>query len=232
MYVYALLRTDALPIALPPGWQAPLAIVQAGPLAAIVEPGLTAQALPTADAPLIQAVLHHDRVLCAVFAQTTVLPLRFGRCFVSAASLQQYLRDQAKPHLQQLAALEGLAEYTLKLTPMPLAVAEPEQPSTTGGRAYFLAKKQRYQTLHHHQTQQHQEWQALLAAIAQTLPHVLPESEAQTSHTIHILASRDPANWQEHWQAWQNQCPHWQLSRQGPFPPYHFPSVHPVPPSC
>lgn len=225
MYVYALLRTDALPIELPPGLQAPLAIVSAGPLAAIVEPGLTAQLLPTTEAPLIQAVLHHDRVLCTVFAQTTVLPLRFGRCFVSEASLQQYLQNQAEPHLQQLTALAGLAEYTIKLIPLLPAATEPELPSTTGGRAYFLAKKQRYQTLQEQQTQQQQERQALLSAIAQSFPYVLPEAEAEIGNTVHLLASRNLEDWQEHWQAWQNQSPHWQLTCQGPLPPYHFLSV-------
>ncbi len=222
MYVYALLRADALPIALPPGLQAPLAIVKAGPLAAIVEPGLTAQLLPTAEAPLIQAVLHHDRVLCEIFQQTTILPLRFGRCFVSDASLQQYLQGQAELHLQQLAALAGLAEYTIKLAPLPPAAPESELPSSTGGRAYFLAKKQRYQTLQQQQTQQQEERQALLAAIAQSFPAVLPESATETGNTIYLLASRNRVDWQDPWQAWQHQCPHWQLTCQGPFPPYHF----------
>jgi len=222
MYVYALLHTDALPIALPPGWQAPLVVVRAGSLAAIGEPGLLASALPTAEGPLIQVVLHHDRVLCDLFQQTTILPLRFGRCFVSEARLQQYLQDQAEPHLQQLAALAGLAEYTLKLIPLTPPEAEREVLSAAGGREYFLAKKQRYQTRQDQQAQQQAERQALLTAIGQTFPWVLPDAEVAAANTIHILASRNPQDWQETWQAWQDQCSHWQLTREGPLPPYHF----------
>ncbi len=229
MYVYALLRADAEPIVLPPGWQAPLVLIKVGALAAIAEPGLTADGLPTAEAPLIQAVLHHDRVVCEIFEQTTVLPLRFGRCFVSEASLRQYLQTQAALHLQQLDALTGLAEYTIKLKPITPPVNEPELPSTIGGRQYFLAKKQRYQTLQQQQAQQQSERQALLSAIAQTFPYVLPDTEAEAANTIHILASRPPSDWQAIWQTWQDQCPHWQLSYEGPLPPYHF--LTPAPPS-
>ncbi|WP_448562583.1 GvpL/GvpF family gas vesicle protein [Trichothermofontia sp.] len=222
MYVYALLWAAAQPLTLPPGLQAPLVVVEAGALAAIAEPGLTADRLPTEEAALIQAVLHHDRVVCELFQQTPLLPLRFGRCFVSEASLKQYLQTQAPVHLQQLDALAGLAEYTLKLVPLPLLTNEPELPSSSRGRQYFLAKKQRYQTLQQQQTQQQMERQALLRAIAQTFPRVLPDSEAETANTLHFLASRDPADWQALWQDWQALCLHWQLTYQGPLPPYHF----------
>ncbi|MEB3882069.1 GvpL/GvpF family gas vesicle protein, partial [Lyngbya sp. CCY1209] len=140
MYVYAFLKTPRVPLNLPQGIENPVDLVTTDDLCALVEPNLGAENLPqTDDEELMRAVLAHDRVLCEVFEQTTLLPLRFGTCFHSEARLLEHMASERDRYSRQLDQLQGRAEYLLRGVPRDYVRPEPPtEPEPSQGRAYFL----------------------------------------------------------------------------------------------
>ncbi|NJO10312.1 MAG: gas vesicle protein [Leptolyngbyaceae cyanobacterium SL_1_1] len=155
LYAYALCRSLQQPVQLPAGIAGALAVIDNGTLSALVEPDTFYEAIAADDTQLMAAVVIHDRVLCQVFESIALLPLRFGTRFASQAALLAHLETYGDRYLQQLQALEGKAEYLLKL--MPAAIDLPEITPGLKGRDYFLAKKQRLQTQTNAQQQQQEE---------------------------------------------------------------------------
>ncbi|HEY9747959.1 MAG TPA: GvpL/GvpF family gas vesicle protein [Allocoleopsis sp.] len=222
MYTYAFLNTPTHPLELPQGIDGALELVSCDRLCALVEPKLSFEALQENDAQLVEAVLIHDRVIRELFQQTPLLPLRFGTRFVSAEGLLTHLQTHGQDYLTKLTTFCGKAEYTLKLTPLVLAV-ESALPNETQGREYFLAKKRRFQSQFEQQQQQTNEWQALVQAIALTYPNpVLGEAQDGSQRVYLLVSQQDEPQLYDYLEAWQAQCPHWELTLSEALPPYHF----------
>ncbi|HLO51621.1 MAG TPA: GvpL/GvpF family gas vesicle protein [Kamptonema sp.] len=221
LHTYALLKTPANPLELPSGIEREVQIFSSDRLSAIVEPEISVESLEQDSDRLMQAVLTHDRVICQVFEQTSVLPLRFGTCFASTASLENHLKAHSQQYLEKLEKLKGKGEYSLKFT--PLLPPEPATPSETGGRQYFLAKKQRYQQIQDFQNAQATEWEKACLLASQTYPSTIVEPTPEREGRIYVLASRqnDPLLL-EKYQTLQQTCPHWEVKLGEALPPYHF----------
>jgi hypothetical protein len=223
MYTYAFLSSFSPPLDLPPGIADAPILFREAEIAALVEPELDLNSIQQNDERLIQAVLCHDRIIRAAFEQTTVLPLRFGTCFVSPQGLREHLQTHQEDYQHKLLAFKGKAEYGLKLTASESTAGSETAISTeVKGKAYFLAKKQRYQILAEQQQQQQAELQQVIAAIALTYPdYVSVPSEGV--ERIYLLSDRQQeSNLYQHLQAWQTQLTHWQLQIGEALPPYHF----------
>jgi hypothetical protein len=221
MYTYAFLHTPAAPLILSTGISGTLQTVKADRLVAVVEPELTVDTLQTSDEQLMQAVLKHDRIICDLFAQTTVLPLRFGTYFVSEEALLAHLTDRQAQYLDQLAQLDGKAEYLLKLIPKQ----EPDTPIAPGlkGKDYFLAKKQRIQEQAAWQQQQQIERSNLMQYLTEAgVLHQVAESR-EGMDRLYLLGDRGgEEKLQTLLAKWQEQCFRWELDLSGALPLYHF----------
>lgn len=220
MYTYAFCRTPLAPLALPHGLTEPVQMVTAAQLSAIVEP-VSLQHLQQDDTLLVQAALAHDRVIRTLCLQTTTLPLRFGTCFSSLQDLLAHLETHQQAYLSQLAQLEGKAEYTLKLTPVeqPEASIAPE----IKGKAYFLAKKQQYQTQLLYQQQQQVAIEQIEQAIVRAYPQYHCSEIDSGVKTMYLLVRCDrELQLCDRIQALQQQYPQWQLALGAALPPYHF----------
>jgi hypothetical protein len=224
MYTYALLKTPEIPLKLPIGMVGELHLLGTDELSALVEPALLVQELQGDDDRLMQAVLHHDRVLQIVFRQTPILPLRFGTQFISAAALVAHLTAECDSYLAILTRLAGKAEYTLKCHPqeLPGDPIEGIASATPSGRDYFLAKKKRYQAQQAVQEIQRAELAELYQTIAQQYPIHQDEASGDGTHRWHILAPYDDSNFFTQAATWHDRCPHWQLFLSEALPPYHF----------
>lgn len=222
MYTYAFFRTSDTPIQLHDGIISEVQIIRTPELSALVEPEFDVEAIQHDDNQLVQAVLTHDRVICDLFWQTTILPLRFGTQFISEEKLLHHLIANQDQYLAKLDQLEGKAEYRLQLAPI-----EPSEPEDRDrdlkGRAYFLAKKQRYQDQQDQQTQQQQELETVLSAIAQDYPDYIRREPSQGIEKLYLLVDRqlEMALYQQLYD-WQAQCPSWELDLGEALPPYHF----------
>ncbi len=220
-YIYAFFKnSDGLPT-LPTGIVGALDIIGVEAIAAVVEYDVPLEAIQQDDQQLVQAVITHDQVICQLFAQVTVLPLRFGASFVNCDRLRDHLAANQQTYSYQLAQLEGKAEYTLKFIPRPLPAEA--TPNETQGKAYFLAKKQRYQAQVDYQQQQQQELQQLAVSIAQTYAKHLQADTQGTTHRLFLLLPQpEAAALYEQCKTWQAQCPTWELTVSEALPPYHF----------
>lgn len=221
MYTYAFLHTPVVPLVLSTGISGILQTVEADRLLAVVEPDLTVETLQDTDERLMQAILKHDRIICDLFAQTTVLPLRFGTYFVSEEALLTHLTDRQTQYLNQLARLDGKAEYLLKLIPR----REPELPLDPNlkGKDYFLAKKQRIQAQSDWQQQQQSERSNLLHYLTQAgVPYQEAENREGTER-LYLLGDRDgEEKLRILLDQWQAQYSRWELNLSGALPLYHF----------
>lgn len=220
MYTYAFLHTPIAPLVLSTGISGTLQTVKADRLAAVVEPALTVDSLQTSDERLMQAVLKHDRIICDLFAQTTVLPLRFGTYFVSKEALQAHLTDRQAQYLELLSQLDGKAEYLLKL--IPKQEVETTAASDLKGTDYFLAKKQRVQEQAECQQQQN-ERSNLMQHLADAGISYQPVESREGVERLYVLGDRAGEEQLKKLLAqWQEQCPRWELDLSGALPLYHF----------
>jgi hypothetical protein len=221
MYTYAFLKTPTTPLNLPQGIRDSVELISQSELAVIVEPGLSVEILQENDDLLVQAIVSHDRVMRQLFLQTTLLPLRFGTQFASQQALLEHLQAQHHHYLQQLAQLDGKAEYTLKL--LPLELAELPIPPGIKGREYFLAKKNQYQQQLEHQNQQRSQLNAVVEGINAIYPIVLGQSNSTAAESLYLLAPRrNEAALRQQVQTLQEVCFLWKLILEEALPPYHF----------
>ncbi len=220
MYTYAF----ALPALfdLPEGMAEPVKAIGNERLVAIVEPGLSFETVEANDQLLIRAALAHDRVICDLFRQVTVLPLRFGTRFLSEEKLRMHLEENADQYIARLEKLIGKAEYTLKFIPHPLIDSPEPEESNQKGKQYFLAKKQQYQARAEQQEVQRAQWQAIIEKASAIYPVISGQAQEGTEK-IHLLAEREgDFALQPLVQEWQAGCSEGTLKLEGALPPYHF----------
>ena len=226
LYAYAILAQPETPLVLPQGMQQPVQVIEAASLAVVVEPDVRLELGESSDPPImqrqVQQVLTHDRVLQELFAQTTILPLRFGICFATIADVEHHLTAQATYYAQQLARLHHQAEYTLKLQRRPEEPIAPESASLKG-RDYFLARKQQYQQQSVQQAQQNQELTQIQAELATFASDVRLGNSTSDQAIWHLLVPLEQAEGlYHHVLDWQGRLTHWNLEAIGPLPPHHF----------
>lgn len=225
MYVYCFCAASEVALVLPQGVNRQTEWIGVSGLGAIAESDLDLEALQADNDQLMAAVLTHDRVICEVFAQTTVLPLRFGTQFVSRERVQSHLQENCDRYQHHLAALAHQAEYGVTLIPKPITA--PALATNLAGREYFLAKKQRLQALGDEQAQQQAELTAVIAAIQAHLDqseinpihHASSDQGERLYFLSPVAAHADLVQISAEWQAL---CPHWELTLGPPLPPYHF----------
>lgn len=220
LYLYGLCLCPDQPLDFPPGIEGEVSLVVVDALAALVEANLDLEAIQADNGQLLRAVLSHDRVLCHMFQQTTLLPLRFGTQLTSLDDLTTHLTQQQDAYRAKLAALAHQAEYQIKLVPGEL---EPlPLPEGLTGRDYFLAKKQRLQDFSLAQQQQQDERQRLIQTIMADYADAVVD-EVALSTKVYVLL---PQNQQEALAAtlaqWQALAPSWELQMSDALPPYHF----------
>ncbi|MGF2040401.1 MAG: GvpL/GvpF family gas vesicle protein [Nostoc sp. CmiVER01] len=221
IYAYALLAATTSPLVLPFGMERNIELVYSSGLGAIVEPEISMEGIQATDERLLQAVLNHDRVIRELFQQIPLLPLRFGRGFTSVEKLLNHLEQHQEQYLEALTQLADKVEYTVKI--IPCSLIDDSDNIDAKGKAYLLAKKQRYQTQQAFQAQQCEQLELLNQLILKTYTNVICETRQSDVRQIHFLAQRNDSTVStQQFSLWQVQCSHWQLALSEPLPPYHF----------
>ncbi len=220
LYSYAFLETPSLPLILPQGAASQVVLIKSTNLSAIVEPGISLESFQHNEQKIIEMALCHDRVICELYQQITVLPVQFGICFNSQKNLLIHLESNTEKYRQQLQKIHGKTEFTLKLIPV---ILEEVAPVKARGKDYFLAKKQQYQNQKEFSIAQAAEKQYLIDLITTTnnYPVVIREKDQEVS--IHMLVNIEEKNlFLEQTLNWQKACPRWNLLLGDSLPPYHF----------
>ncbi|MFO7031901.1 gas vesicle protein GvpFL [Limnospira fusiformis CCALA 023] len=226
MYVYAFIKSQSISWKSVQGIYEPVVLLEAGALAAVVEPNLQAENLSADnEEELMRAVLTHDRIVCQIFEETTVLPVRFGTCFDSEARLCEHLTTEGDRYFRQLEKLTGRAEYLLEAIPQPFNQEKPFSDTTappTKGRDYFLQKKRLHQQRLNFEQQQEQQWQDFINAIASKYP-IVQGKATEDAERIYLLIPRSQEVALVEWVAQQQQnIDLWEFSLGNAVPAYHF----------
>jgi len=196
VYTYAFLQRP-LPPDVPGGWQGPVEFIEVGDLAAAVDSALPWDGLRECDDDLLRAALVHDRVICELFRQQPVLPLQFGTVFVSLDGLRRHLLGNAERYASRIQTLDGMGEYTLKLTPRPF---HPELADDQPDR----------------------ERERLIAELKSRGRLVAGESRRGVERLHLLVAVRSEAELRKQIDQYQVELICWDLDLDGPLPPYHF----------
>ncbi|MBR8838623.1 MAG: GvpL/GvpF family gas vesicle protein [Stigonema ocellatum SAG 48.90 = DSM 106950] len=223
IYTYAFLKHPEIPLYLPKGAASQVLLIDGTELSAIVELGISLESFQTNDEQLINMALAHDRVICEIFHQITVLPLRFGTYFHSQTSLLNHIESHTREYQEKLEQINGKNEYTLKLIPRKLEEAVQPSDAVRKGKDYFLAKKQHYENQTIFSVAQANEKYSLIDLITQIYEFSAMVQHQDEEVRIYLLVSlQDKPFLLEQFLNWQKACPRWNLSLQGGFPPYHF----------
>lgn len=232
IYTYAILLAPA-PSDLPLGITGKqIQYLQCDRLIAVIESDIDVEALNhLPEQALMQAIVQHDRLICELFAERSLLPLRFGTAFVSIDALETYLQEEQEKLLASLSRLDGYAEFLIT----GVAIApKAEVEANLKGKNYLLAKRSQYL--------QQEQWRLQLQTevldYRQTLINSLnseidiktykPEFqqvETQGSEDVRVygLLPRSQVEMLEQvTRSWQEQNSHWQIIWSPALPPYHF----------
>lgn len=211
LHIYALIKTPEITLDLPEGINEKVRLINWEKITAIAEPNINIETIKEDEEKLMQTVLNHDRVICHIFAQITVLPLRFGIGFVSEENLREHLKSNYATYLQKLTELTNKAEYILKFTPKEKP--EINISSELKGRAYFLAKKQQYQDQQEWEKEQDLQWQNLVKTITDKYPAIVIEGEEKK---IYLLGDKNQET------LILEEGEQWEINLTEGLPPYHF----------
>ncbi len=221
IYTYAFLNTPDYPLDLPDGNFGKVRLINNKGISAVVEPGISLETVENNDEEVIKMVLAHDRVICELFHQITVLPLRFGTYFTSEENLINHINLNAQEYQQKLDSIHGKNEYLLKLSPRNLP--EPVKATAGGGRDYFLAKKQHYEKQKIFNIVQADEKHSLIHLIKQIYQSsVIVQHQAEEVRIYFLVNYYDKSLLVEQFLTWQEACPRWDLFLGEGLPPYHF----------
>ena len=232
IYTYAILLAPA-PSDLPLGITGkPIEYLQGDRLIAVIESDIDVEALNhLPEQALMQAIVQHDRLICELFAERSLLPLRFGTAFVSIDALETYLQEEQEKLLASLSRLNGYAEFLIT----GAAIAPKAEVETNlKGKNYLLAKRSQYL--------QQEQWRLQLQtevldyrqwlinslnpeADSKTYKPEFQQVETQGSEDVRVygLLPRSQVEMlQQVTRSWQEQNSHWQILWSPALPPYHF----------
>jgi Gas vesicle synthesis protein GvpL/GvpF len=221
LYTYGFLATPELGLEMPLGICDRVFLISNIGIAAVVEIGVNLESLQQNERQLITAVLSHDRVICELFRQTTILPLRFGTCFTSKQNLLTHLQSESQEYLQKLHQFKDKSEYLLKF--ISRTTDETVIPIESAGKQYFLAKQQRYKAQQEFYANQTAEWEGVVLQITEIYKSAIVIQPQNQEGRIYLLVSRHDENLlAKQFIAWQKACPRWELQLGEALPPYHF----------
>ena len=227
IYTFAILLAPA-PENLPLGITGkPIQYLQCDRLIAAIEPDIDIEALKLLpEQSLMQVIIQHDRLICELFNQRTLLPLRFGTAFVSISALETYLQEEKERLFASLQRLDGYAEFLITGSAIAPKV---EAATNLKGKDYLLAKRSQYLQQEQWRSQLQQEVLDYLQKITDSLSNPykpnFQQVETQGSEDVRVYAllPRSQVEFlQDALRSWEEQNSHWQIAWSNALPPYHF----------
>ena len=227
LYTFAILLAP-IPNYIPLGIMGkPIQYLSCDRLVAVIEPDVDIEGLKLLpEQELMQVIIQHDRLVCELFEQRTLLPLRFGMAFVSIAALENYLEIEKEHLLASLERLDGYAEFLVTGTAIAPKI---EASSNLKGKDYLLAKRSQYLQQEQWRSQLQREVldyrQAITNYLTPEYQATFEQVETQGSEDVRVYAllpRSQVASLQTTLRSWEAEHPHWQISWSQPLPPYHF----------
>ena len=172
----------------------------------------------------------HDTVVRSIFAQTTLLPFRFGSV-VSEQQLRHYVATYKPALKKNLAHVRDCVQMDLKIIwqySTPDAGPLPEEDRGPG--TVFLEKKRRELLGDERQVAKKTELSNLLHKVLGDLIRdeqieLRPSKTAVLAAVFHLIERTHTSRYQEKVQEIRNNRPELSIRLSGPWPPYSFVNI-------
>jgi hypothetical protein len=178
----------------------------------------------TATAPSVSALLAFERVVEAIHARQTVIPMRYGCVMEGKEQIVQSIEDHRTEYEALLLRLRGMAEMGIRLLWPPSATPLPSLPRLPGA-AYLASLRNRYNS----QDTLAPEEVLLADRIVALLDDCFTEQRRELSSSLQgrllSLYFLTPKNGTEEFRKMVRKIstPHGvKLLLSGPWPPYNF----------
>jgi hypothetical protein len=175
------------------------------------------------------AAREHARVIADCFAQSTVLPFRFGTTFPDDDALRRSVRSNQRHFMANVERLRGKAEMHLKVLIDDVAAA-PRDPSVS--RAAASTGEQYLHNLHESASRQRERQSRARALSLQMHRMFLPIAEEITCKRTdsgkmlldiaHLVDKKTVERYQNKYSSATQQMKDCAMQLSGPWPPYHF----------
>lgn len=199
----------------------------AADLAVVVSEHLPEDAARLASDGAQTAAREHGRVVAECFAQSTVLPFRFGTTFEDDDALRRSVRSNQRHFLANVERLRGKAEMHLKVLVddvCPMARDTEYRPQAAG--------QQYLSTLRESATRQRERQSRARALSVQMHRMFLPIAEEVTCKRTdsgkmlldiaHLVDKKTVERYQNKYSSATLQMKDCAMQLSGPWPPYHF----------
>jgi hypothetical protein len=200
----------------------------AADLAVIVSEHTPADADRMAGANAVSAAREHARVISGCFAQSTVLPFRFGTTFDDDDALRRSVRSNQRHFLANVERLRGKAEMHLKV--LVDDVVQP--PRDSDYRPQPGAGQQYLSNLRESATRQRERQSRARALSVQMHRMFLPIAEEITCKRMdsgkmlldiaHLVDKKTIERYQNKYSTATLEMKDCAMQLSGPWPPYHF----------
>ncbi len=200
----------------------------AADLAVIVSEHLPEDAARLAGSEGASAARDHARVISDCFAQSTVLPFRFGTKFEDDDALRRSVRSNQRHFLANVERLRGKAEMHLKvlvddvLTPQN---ATENRAASPAGHAYLTSLRESASRQRERQSRARAlsvQMHRMFLPIAEEITCKRMESGKMLLDIAHLVDKKTIARYQNKYSAATLELKDCAMQLSGPWPPYHF----------
>ncbi len=204
----------------------------AADLAVVVSEHLPEDAARLTGPEAQSAARDHARVISGCFAQSTVLPFRFGTTFDDDDSLRRSVRSNQRHFMANVERLRGMAEMHLKVL-VDDVVATPRdadyRPQTTAGQMYLSNLRESASRQRERQSRARAlslQMHRMFLPVAEEITCKRTDSGKMLLDIAHLVEKKTIERYQNKYSTASLQMKDCAMQLSGPWPPYHFVHRH------
>ncbi len=200
----------------------------AADLAVIVSEHLPEDAARLAGSDAQAAARDHVRVISGCFAQSTVLPFRFGTTFDDDDALRRSVRSNQRHFLANVERLRGKAEMHLKVLVDDVTAAPRDadyRPCQAAGQQYLSNLRESASRQRERQSRARAlsvQMHRMFLPIAEEITCKRTESGKMLLDIAHLVDKKTIERYQNKYSSATVQMKDCAMQLSGPWPPYHF----------
>ncbi len=204
----------------------------AADLAVVVSEHMPEDAALLSGAGAQNAARDHARVISGCFAQSTVLPFRFGTTFDDDDALRRSVRSNQRHFMANVERLRGMAEMHLKVL-VDDVVATPRdadyRPSGGSGQLYLSNLRESASRQRERQSRARAlsvQMHRMFLPVAEEITCKRMESGKMLLDIAHLVEKKTIERYQNKYSSASLQMKDCAMQLSGPWPPYHFVHRH------
>ena len=199
----------------------------AADLAVVVSEHLPEDAARLTSSEAATAARDHARVIAGCFAQSTVLPFRFGTTFENDDALRRSVRSNQRHFMANVERLRGKAEMHLKILVddiCPDAKTVPYAPQAAG-QQYLSQLRESASRQRERQSRARAlsvQMQRMFLPLAEEITCKRTDSGKMLLDIAHLVDKKTVERYQNKYSSASLQMKDCNMQLSGPWPPYHF----------